>query len=656
MRKFAGKRHAIIAHNRLKMEGRRADMRRHLVDTVAAERAYEKVCRETTKHTIKRTKAADITARLEARKGTTRMLGECLEETGLKVFFADTIEASIASGRPYRPPVSIHMPGDTPGAELVYKTTNCRRVNFFPEHSAQKHAQLERQLTDYINGQVHRGEHVAMMTFNGGSRWREGAETAKLREGRRSMRAAMTLLFRSTLFRRWFDPINIGEEYGTPKGRYSRTTGRWRWHVHTHAHTLHRRRGWCPDLNRLMTWVRLRYHQCLTGEKFPGLRKLMDFDTPLAPAFQTEVAGWLKETQAGVLVEYDGEIKHVEEACKYPFKDKDLNTLRNEGGAWPIRDLYDNLFRARLCTPLNGFRRWRKSELFERNGFKRKIIARKAADSGCAFSHVNDWNCQTPNMAEAVEKRKKRARELAFIRKKQAESRARLKAVLAARIGEWHRFQDTGDFIKPFPRKDFRLDEIGVPFDYPFLPAETALKREITELFARLISSAVIFDLAIPAFVLEAFRRFPEHVQTENAVIYDITAPEVLERKQLTNFVTARTAPSFLGGGTIARPGIVVIGATDDGRVWRTNPLAMRLERLARPLIAEAVAQRDMEAAMPDMAPPADDAADTEEGACAWDYKGCSQTPLNFPFYTTEWAAAPPGNADWGEIAAPVEA
>jgi hypothetical protein len=93
-----------------------------------------------------------------------------------------------------------------------------------------------------------------------------------------------------------------------------------------------------------------------------------------------------------------------------------------------------------------------------------------------------------------------------------------------------------------------------------------------------------------------------------------------------------------LGGGTIARPGIVVIGASPDGRVWRTNPLARRLERLARPLIAAAVEQRDAEAAFPDSAPPAYDAR-ADAGLI-----GRSQTPLNFHFLESSGADGPPEN------------
>ena len=659
---FRGKKHARTAYNRLrKLDGRPADARRFVRDAVEAERAFEQVCAETTKQTIKRDKAAEITARLEARQAMTRVLGGALEETGLLVFFADTMEDSIKSGRPFRPPVSIHMPGDEPGTELVHKLTNIRRVNFFPEHAAQKHAQLERQLAAYVHEKLRAGAHISMMTFNGGGRWREGAATGRLREGRGEMRRAMTLLFRSKLFRRWFTPEFIGEEHGTPKGRYSRENGAWKWHLHTHAHTLQRVHAWCPDFNRLMTWVRLRYHECLTGRRFPGLRKLMDFDRPLTPGFQAEVEGWMKESQALALVEYDGAIRDVQEVCKYPFKDKDLTTLHRDGGAQPIRDLYDNLFRARLCTPLNSFRRWRKDTLFERPGFRKKTIARKSpGEGGCAFALVNDWNNQTPNCAEAISERKKRAEEITRIRQSQAEKTERLKVILKSRLKEWSDFQESPlNHIESFPRNDFRLPDEIVQFDYRGFSSEYALKLEITRLFTRLISSSGLFDLAVPAFVLESLRRFPERIQTENAVFFEIAAPERPARKPLRNFVTARTAPSFLGGGTIARPGIVVVGATDDGRVWRTSPLARRLERMERPHIAAAAEQRDLEAALPDFAPPADGGEAYNacaRGVRARDYKGCSQTPLNFPFYNQEWAAAPPGNADFEESTALAEA
>ncbi|WP_334319290.1 hypothetical protein [Termitidicoccus mucosus] len=551
------------------------------------------------------------------------------------MFFADTIQDAIREKRPYRPPVSIHFPGDAPGTELVHKVTNVRRVNFFPEHSAQKHAQLERQLADFVNTKRKRfGWHIGMMTFNGGGRWRDGASTDRLRQGRGEMRRAMTKLFRQKLFRQWFEPINIGEEYGTPKGRYSRRRNSWRWHMHTHAHTLQRVLMHCPDFNRLMTWVRLRYYECLTGVKFPRLCRLMKFSKDLTPAFQARVDGWLKESQAVPLVEYDGAIMDVQEACKYPFKDKDLRALYNDGGAQPIRDLYDNLFRARLCTPLNSFRKWRKEELTEVDGFKRKIIAEKSPGGDYFYRHVKDWNCQTPNAAEAISERKKRAKSLAEVKRSKSAKTLALRAILKSRLAEWGDFRKTPNYrVESFPRNDFRIEG----FDYKAFSSDFCLKREIAHLFGRLIASSVLFDTPIPAFVLEDLRRFPNHVQGESSAIFEIASTENIERRPVRNFVTARLAPSFLGGGTIARPGIVVIGASQDGRVWQTNPLARRLERLARPLIAAAVEQRDAEAAFPDFAP----AYDASAGA---GLVGRSQTPLNFHFLEFSGADGPPEN------------
>jgi hypothetical protein len=548
---------------------------------------------------------------------------------------------------------------------------------------------MERELAVFVRGEIAKHRCISMMTFNGGSRWREGAATDRLKEGRQSMRRAMTTLFRSKEFRKYFDVIYIGEEYGTPKAKYSRRRGNWKFYMHTHAHILVRVVKRVTDFNRLMTWVRLRYHGILTKTKFPGLIRLLDFDNPLTPEFSEKVKGWMESAQALPLVEYDGKICDVQEACKYPMKDKDLTMLEKEGGAQPIRDLYENLFRARLCTPKGEFREWRKRELYQRKGFRRKITAKKSPQGDSFYRFTRDWNCQTPNSYEADLERKKRDAERKRLAAVELARINELRNALKSCLGEWERFQKnappdfqktpppisgnrpgTGDyegnfqsdseaiseiappdfeksprtFIKSFPRNDFQIDG----FYYKDFTPEFCLKREICFLVRRLIGSAILFDIAIPAFVLKELQ-FPEHVAEENAVFGGHAKfCEDFQRQPVRNMVTARIAPSFVGGGTICRPGIVVIGATDDGRVWRNNALARRLERVSRPLIDEAVAQARAEAALPDFAPPAADADDDEAGPCACtraSLTGGSQTPLNFPFYEL----GPPGNGPGNE-------
>lgn len=633
MWKFDGKKHARVANNKLRLDGRATEARRHLADTVEAERVYERIVRETTKHTIKADKAAEIAEKLTHRRNTTRQLAGALEQAGRQVLFADDMETALRERRPFRPRVSIRMPGDKPGEELVYNVTNTRRVNFFPEIAAQKHAAMVKDLTAFVQRQ--RPGSICMMTFNAGTRWREGARVDKLREGRRELRGALCKLFKLPAFLEWFEPLLIGEEFGTPKARYSRLHNAWSWHLHTHGHTLLRFRRHIPDFNRLMQWVRLKYHSYLRKTKFPGLCRLLDFEKPLAADFKEKVKGWLADTGATPLVEYDGALKHEEEACKYPFKDKDMDAILADGGPSVVCALYENLFRARLCTPLNSFRAFRR-EHYQRDGLRHKFVAEKTPGGDTVLQPVNDWNCQTPNTAEAILERKRRANSLGEIKRtKEAETRE-YRRILKARLAEFEGIAKTGEsFMESFPRNDFRIE--GVSYNY-LLPI-SALKREITWLFARLISSSVLFDTAIPAFVLEEFGRFPAHVKKQQA-IFEIAHAENGERKPVVNLVVARIAPSFLGGGTIARPGIVVIGATDDGRVWRQNPLARRVESVARPLIAEAVAQRDYEAALPDFAPPIQRAG---AGAHAAGLGGSSQTPLNFQFSGAAASAAPPG-------------
>ncbi|MDR2675314.1 MAG: hypothetical protein LBC18_10760 [Opitutaceae bacterium] len=698
---FRGKRHARAEYKRLRfLDNRPADARRFVRDAVEAEREYERIIRGTTKQTIKRDKAAERAEKEERRRGTTRTLGKALEETGLQVFFADTIEAAVRDRRPYRAPVSLRFPGDEPGTEIVHPVTNIRRVNFFPEIAGAKHARLERELAAFVLERISKGKLVSMMTFNGGARWRDGAETGRLREGRGEMRAAMTRLFRSRTFQRFFAPLFTGEEYGTPKGRYSARRRAWRWHMHTHAHILVEARERAPDFNRLMTWVRLRYHGILAGRKYPGLIKLLDFGKPVPAELAGAVKQWMEDSQALALVEYDGAIRDVQEACKYPMKDKDLVALCTEGGAQPIRDLYDNLFHARLCTPRGSFRKWRK-RLYEPDGFRRKLIAEKTPEGDSVYRSVKDWNCQTANMAEAICGRKERAEKRKSLNRLKEQETRELREILKSRMAEWERFQknrpgdfreiappDSGnrpgaavpegdfrgdfkriappipgnrpprfgksppDYIESFPRNDFRIER----FDYHLFPAWFCLKREICALYGRLMGSAVLFDLGIPGFVLEHLRGMRWHIAEENAAVHEIRYGEGRVRKPVRNLVVARIAPSFIGGGAIARPGIVVIGATGDMRVWRNNDLARRLERIARPCIAEAVTQREWEEAAPDFAPPADGADDAAAPAGAGDFIGSSQTPLNFPFYNLGPPGNGPGNAQNAESTALAEA
>jgi hypothetical protein len=647
---FRGKKHARAAYKRLRhLDNRPEAARRFVRDAVEAEREYERLVGENTQQTIKRDKAAERVEKAERRRQTTLTLGRALEETGLMVFFADTIQEAIRGGRPYRPPVSMHFPGDEPGTEIVHRVTNVRRVNFFPEHAAIKHARMERELAAFVQDELKRGQLISMMTFNAGTRWRDGAETGRLKEGREELRGALARLFRLKSFQRFFEAIFIGEENGTPKGRYSRRDGRWRWHLHTHAHVLVRARERAEDFNRLMTWVRLRYHAILTGKKYPGLIRLLDFAKPLSEPFAAQVGRWMKETQARALVEYDGKIRDVQEACKYPMKDKDLAALYADGGAQPIRDLYDNLFRARLITPRGSFREWRKAKINEPGGCRRKVIVVKTPGGDSTYRIIKDWNGQTPDMAEAVSERKKRAAEReSLARLKQMETN-RLRGILKSRLAEWGRFPENGaewgrfpekpggGYIKSFPRNDFRIDG----FCYRDHSPVVCLKREIIRLFELLMGSAILFDVGIPGFVLEAWRRFPAHVVDRHAMMFEQRHPEDRPRRPLRNFVVARLAPTFLAGGTIARPGLVVIGDSGDGRVWRNDPLARRLERIARPHIAAAVELRDAEAALPDCAPPV-----AEDAPCAYNARACAadtgspQTPLIFPFST----CGPPGN------------
>jgi hypothetical protein len=665
MLKFHGKRHARAANNRLRLDGRHADARRHLSETVRAERAYERIVTETTKHTIKSDKAAEIAESLAHRKRVTRRLVEAMEKTGRKIMFADDMGTAVKEHRPFRPRVTIRMPGDKPGEELVYTTENTRRVNFFPEIAAQKHAAMVKDLRAFVQRQ--RPGSICMMTFNAGTRWRAGSRVDNLKEGRGELRGALRKLFRLPSFLDWFEPVLIGEEFGTPKSccMQADDAQEWRlrtqaeevraWHLHTHAHTLLRFKRHIPDFNRLMQWVRLQYYEYLHGVEFPGLCRLPDFDKELTAEFKEKVAGWLAGAGAIPLVEYDGALKHADEACKYPFKDKDIETLLDAGDAPEVLcALFDSLFRARLCTPLNSFREFRKNH-YQRNGLRHKFVVEKSPDKSLGESvgnrseiaprlvPVNDWNCQTPNMAEAISERKKRAKERKEINRLKSLETLEYKRILKSRLGEWGDFEKSPDYrIKPFPRNDFQLDG----YRYNHWPEITCLQREITWLFERLITSSILFEVAIPPFVLEQFRLFPGRVDAKKAIL-EIATEKRPERKKITNLVTARIAPSFLGGGTIARPGIVVIGATPDGRIWQNNPLARRLEAQARPLITEAVEQRDYEAAFPDYAPPDACAcpltrARAPGGAHAGVFKGGSQTPLNFQFSAGPPSAAPP--------------
>ena len=649
MLKFSGKKHAAAANNRLRLDGKTADARRHLADTVSGERAFEAVIRETTKHTIKQDKAAEISRALDRRKEVTGRLVGAMESGGRQVMFCGDMQTALKEGKPFRPPVSIRMPGDAPGTERVYEVTNTRRVNFFPEIAAQKHAAMVKDLTAFVQRQEPGS--ICMVTFNAGTRWRDGANIENIREGRAELRGALRKLFKLPAFLEWFEPVSIGEEFGTPKARYSRRTGRWEWHMHTHAHVLLRSRGHIPDFARFMQWFRLKYYENLHAVKFPGLCRLLDFDNPLDPEFSARVKTWLADTKATPLVEYNGTLHHEEEACKYPFKDKDLDALINDGGPAAIIALYDGLFRARLSTPLNSFRAFRR-EHHQPNGFRKKFITQKTENNGSVLQAVPDWNCQTPNMAEAVAERKRRAKAVSEIKRSLESETLEYKRILVSRLAEWDGFQKNGSQnLKPFPRNDFQLDG----FQYEHHIPVSALKREIVSLFGRLISSSILFDVAIPPFVLEQFRLFPEHLANQQAVL-SMNGTANRERKPVRNLVVARTAPSFLGGGTIARPGIVVIGATEDGAVWRNNPLARRLEKLARPLIAEAVEQRDYEAALPDFAPPAERERERAErlenqrrrrraARHARASRGSSQTPLNFQFSASGPPRAGPPHA-----------
>lgn len=100
--KFAGKKHARAANNKLRLDGRTQDARRHITETVKAERVYERLVRETTKHTLANDKAAEIAEKITHRKAVTRRLAGAIESTGRQVMFADDkdLDALLEDGGP----------------------------------------------------------------------------------------------------------------------------------------------------------------------------------------------------------------------------------------------------------------------------------------------------------------------------------------------------------------------------------------------------------------------------------------------------------------------------------------------------------------------------------------------------------------------------
>jgi hypothetical protein len=509
---FRGKPFAKAARARLLDAGRASDARKLLTDTVVAEREYEKLVRETSQLTIKEDKAAELAEAMQRRKDITRRIIARLREGGVEIEFAGSIQEAIRTGRPFRPPVSIHFPGDRPGSEFVYRPENTRRVNFIPEISAAKHAAMQHDIMaflDFIRPMHSRGP--CMMTFNAGSRWRENGKISRLREGRRELRGALSRLFRLKAFQRFYRVYFIGEERGEPKAFTSMPAcGVQReWTVHNHAHVILQPLAEIPDFNRFMQWLRLRFYSILTGVRFPSLCRLLRFEPVAArcPSYEAQVNAWLAEHCATPLLHYDRKLAHVQEACKYPFKDADIDILLTRAPAEALVDFYRGSIRARVCTPLGDFREWRRSEIYQRDGFKRKIITEKTIGGESVFRAVNDWNGQTPNMREAVEERKNRKRKLDAHKAREAVRLAaetrEFRTILKARLKEWRKVQNRPDYVVPaLPRNGFRVMDI----QYRWLLPVDALKREIVWLFERLLSSAIIFDTAIPAFVLEHMR------------------------------------------------------------------------------------------------------------------------------------------------------
>ncbi|EIP96793.1 hypothetical protein OpiT1DRAFT_01218 [Opitutaceae bacterium TAV1] len=353
-------------------------------DYFEGEADYTELCRNETGKVLSIEASAERWASYELAVRQTERMADMCEAAGLRVRYAAPGEPNI-EGRPVRPRVAL-VPAGEP--DKVIYMPNVARLAVFPVFSRALRAEKIRSLR-YIMQFL---RYPRMATFTSGSRDREEAFLSNLRSEHMSFRHDVGELMKHRIFRRHIDAVFVGPEYGTPK-EASPDGIRADLSFHHHVHVLYearkRRDGrmWSKDQwARLRKWCRL---------KLAALRR-----------------GWTEKDRPRGLRDEDGihcelgrRVENVNEVCKYPFKDADIEKVMEFGGPLAVRTFVEQTKGLRYATPLGQLRKKRREV---KMAGKRFVI--ESTHDGPVVTIRRNWNLARWDTWGARERRLWRAK------------------------------------------------------------------------------------------------------------------------------------------------------------------------------------------------------------------------------------------------------
>jgi hypothetical protein len=446
-----------------------------------------------------------------------------------------------------------------------------------------------------------------MATFTAGTRDRDEALLSNLARGHKHFRKALGNMMKHKFFRRHVRGLYIGVEYGTPK-RVCPDGIRRDISFHQHAHFLYEPklrwdgRVWSKDQwSRLRRWCRLKMAAEMRGwrgrERERGLRDVVD----------------------GVHCELGKRIEDVNEVCKYPFKDADIDTLIELGGPVAIRTFVEQTKGLRYSTPVGDLKKLR----FEVKMASERFVIVSTPD-GKVVDRAQNWNLFRPDPWGQRERRNRRAALRRNLRPEVIEKRrAKLARRFCSRVRRplW-RLCVLEDKLRKARRnieaRECPLHWHGVIeaieqekrglFSFLLEAFETAPRALAREGLADQLAAPWLGDLRA-YFARCGFRCEFDAIMREGLLDADetdgreINAKERKEKRTggpVVNLLMARCAPFASGYWRVTQPVAAVVGYNGDFEaLCEHTPLVRETAERSRAHIAAALAVADRQAAMP---------------------------------------------------------